>query len=246
MNIKKIFISLIIIISISLITQINPVQAALQANGDTIATKDRNTWMIEVRKMESLGGTLGLTETQNADLTSSSGSNKLDIHMQKNTEYGAMALLSASAYGKPTKVENGETTTGNETGVIISYNKEWTAAQYTEHISGTSYADRYINYYNLGSSNKKRGDALLETAGWHSTTYVYYSNGLCPGTAGTRAKPAGVVRNCNNGIFSFNNALGYYYWEYGGWINANVPQDRTASLHLPYTTRAVIINGEGI
>ena len=130
MKSKKIIIILMLIISFSLIFQINTVQAALQSNENAGVTKNRDTWMTEIRQMEILGGSLGLEETQNTDLTFIGESNKLDIHMQKNTEYGAMALLSASAYGKPDKIDDGDTTTGNETGVVMPYNPEWTAAQY--------------------------------------------------------------------------------------------------------------------
>ena len=49
----------------------------------------------------------------------------LDIHMEKNTEYGAMAILSASAYGNQNVIGDGETTTGNKSGVYMKLNKEW-------------------------------------------------------------------------------------------------------------------------
>ena len=108
MKSKKIIIILMLIISFSLIFQINTVQAALQSNENAGVTKNRDTWMKEIRKMETSGESLGLEETQNENLTFKEKSNKLDIHMQKNTEYGAMALLSASAYGNPEKIGNGK------------------------------------------------------------------------------------------------------------------------------------------
>ncbi len=175
MKSKKIIIILMLIIIFSLIFQINTVQAALQSNENTGVTKNRDTWMTEIRKMETLGESLGLTETQKEDLTFTGESNELDIHMQKNTEYGAMALLSASAYGNPDKIKDGDTTTGNETGVVMPYKAEWTAAQYTDHIGGTNYASRYINYYTVrDGATEKNGDALLETKGWHGSSYTYY------------------------------------------------------------------------
>lgn len=248
MKVKKILIVLIILIMISFTVQINIVEAALQSNGDTVAKKNRDTWMTQVRTMESLGGTLGLTETQNADLTSSSGSNSLDIHMQKNTEYGAMALLSASSYGNPNKIENGETTTGNETGVVIPYNKEWTAAQYTD-LWNKNVAERYINYYHTGYGNpskkieERSGDAMLETQGWHGTTYFYaYLQGLGGGSYLLHA-PYGLVRNIGDGIFGYNNSGGAT----GNLTSVhNSMGDRTANISNSYTSRAVIINGEGI
>lgn len=247
MKAKKILIVFIIIMSLSLVLQINKVQAALQANEDNPAKKARNTWMTEVRQMESLGGTLGLKETQNADLTSSSGSNNLDIHMQKNTEYGAMALLSASAYGKPTKIENGETTTGNETGVVIPYNNEWTAAQYTDFANVLGLpkgAQRYWDSYNLKDATNKAGDALLETRGWHSTKNAYaYDQQQFSGYY-NHYKPGGIIRNMN-GIFGFNNNSGL--WMNNPWhLSSNQDKMQRVDLTWNYPTRAVIVNGEGI
>ena len=36
----------------------NNVNAILQSNGDTIATKGLNAWILQIRKMQSTGGTL--------------------------------------------------------------------------------------------------------------------------------------------------------------------------------------------
>ena len=127
---KKTKISIVLLIMMTALLILMPTsKAALQSNGSTVANQSLNDWFINIRKMESLGGTLGLTETINADLTSGSGSNNLDIHMQKNTEYGAIAILSASSYGNPNIIASGETTTGNETGIVMNLNKEWVAAE---------------------------------------------------------------------------------------------------------------------
>ena len=98
----------------------NSSKAVLQSNGNDGATYNLNDWMMNVRKMEELGGAMGLGETINDNLTSSGASNNIDVHMQKNTEYGALAILSASSYGNPNKINSGETTTGNanETTII--------------------------------------------------------------------------------------------------------------------------------
>lgn len=250
MKVKKILVILIVLMMLSFTIKINIVQAALQSNGNAPATKNRNTWITQVRTMETLGGTLGLIETQNADLTSSSGSNSLDIHMQKNTEYGAMALLSASSYGNPSKIENAGTTTGNETGVVIPYNKEWTAAQYTDIVGKTSYAERYIDYYT--GYGIKKGDALIETQGWHATTYfhggtdkeVYVKYADRAGANGYYSV-LGLVRNIGDGIFGYNNTGGPYVWASNDhkWGRNG---DHTAKIENAYTSRAVIINGEGI
>lgn len=244
MKIKKILITLIGIVSISFIFNCNAVQAALQSNGQTPATKNRDTWMTQIRAMESQGAGFGLTESIKADLTSSTGSNNIDIHMQKNTEYGAMALLSASSYGNPNKIGNGETTTGNSSGVVIPYNKEWTATQYTDYVGKTSFADRYIDYYVGSSWERKKGDGLLETQGWHSTTYVY-AHGQNGGYNYCYVTPYGLVRNIGNGIFGFNNSGGWIQFNKWYW-DSRFNIDSTTQISNAYTSRAVIINGEGI
>ena len=80
---------------------VGQVKAALQANPNTqYKKKDSATnWISNFRKMETAGGAMGLKETLNTDLTSSSGSNGIDVHMMRTTEYGAIAILSASGYG---------------------------------------------------------------------------------------------------------------------------------------------------
>lgn len=83
---------------------------------------------MNVRKMEELGGAMGLTETLNDNLTSTT-SNNIDVHIERNTEYGAMAILSVSNYGNPSKIKNGETTTGNKSGIVINFNNEVTSVQ---------------------------------------------------------------------------------------------------------------------
>ena len=145
-------------------------KAVLQSNGNDGATYNLNDWMVNVRKMEELGGAMGLSETLNSNLTSSSDSNNIDVHMQKNTEYGALAILSASSYGNPNKVNDGETTTGNVTGVVMKLNSEWVAAGTV--YEATNYANAVGRYKNIYYKNysKRNGDAITETYGWHGST----------------------------------------------------------------------------
>ena len=112
--------------------------------------------------------------------------------MEKNTEYGAMAILSASSYGNPGKIENGQTTTGNETGVVINLNKEWVAAGQLLDLSVFTNANgRYKNSY-TPTYSAKVGDAITETKGWHgSTSSVWLSESQFPRYAETIA---GLIR----------------------------------------------------
>lgn len=217
----KVIIGLLIIVMVLLILMPSS-KAALQSNGGTSTTQKLEDWITNIRKMESIGGALGLTETINSDLTSSSGSNNLDIHMQKNTEYGAIAILSASSYGNPNKIASGETTTGNETGIVININKEWVAAQAVnppDYIVNVN--SKYKNVY-VDKLSDKVGDAMLETKGWHSGSSDWNQ----------RWSYNGLIRAYSGSIFS--------YYSNGG--SASTPSYKEKL----YASRAIMICGEGI
>ena len=107
-------------------------------------------------------------------------SNNVDVHMEKNTEYGAMAILSASSYGNPNKIASRETTTGNKTGIYINLNNEMVSAGTLQRSTQyTSANERYKNYY-TSAYVAKVGDAISETEGWHGSTnnrWLNSSNG---------------------------------------------------------------------
>ena len=157
------------------------VKAALQSNPNTqYKTQDNpTTWMTQIRQIETSGNAMGLSETLNSDLTSSSESNGIDVHMMKSTEYGAIAILSASGYGNSKKLQEStiKTTTGNRTGVYFSgTNWEYVAA--SELITGLN--NRYYDKY----GNFKAGDALGSSAsdnpgcvGWHEATLTGWNYG---------------------------------------------------------------------
>ena len=119
----KLFITILIITFILLLINSINVQATLQANPNTHNKKadSLGNWLTNFRKMEEANGAMGLKETLNSDLTASSESNNIDVHMMKSTEYGAIAILSASGYGNPEILQNSEikTTTGNKTRSIF-------------------------------------------------------------------------------------------------------------------------------
>ena len=115
---------IIVLVVAMLLLGANSSHAVLQANGGTKAKYSFAEFILKIRQMESLGGTLGLTETINTTtLLPTSESNNLDIHMEKNTEYGAIAILSVSSYGNPNKINDGQTSTGNKTGIVFNGNR---------------------------------------------------------------------------------------------------------------------------
>ena len=184
---------------------VGQVKAALQANPNTQYTKkdSATNWISNFRKMETAGGAMGLNETLKGDLTSES-SNGIDVHMMRTTEYGAIAILSASGYGNPSNAKAITSTTGNETGVMVNTNQwEWNAGGLQGSIfKGVN--SRYFDTYTDNQSSGRVGDALGSStttnpgaAGWHSASYSNWVNGSYP-----------YFARGYRGIFSFDN--GYY------------------------------------
>lgn len=216
---EKLILFTILMITLILILLPNTVNAALQSNGGTPKTDTINNWLINIRNMQATGGTLGLTDSiDNNNLTSNN--TNLDIHMEKNTEYGALVILSASSYGKPNKVNDGDTTTGNATGVKMKINREWVSAGCSSFNSAKfqSALERYKNIYTT-SYVAKKGDAILS---WHGSTRSNWLNNV---TA------SGLLRAYAGSIFS-----------YVGSGDAN----NGAIYSSSWATRAVIVVGSGI
>ena len=205
MKAKQILKKSAIIIAISLIAVMlntGKSSAALQANQNTQYTKTDTleSWQKNIRNMEATGGAMGLSETINSDLTSSSGSNNIDVHAMKTTEYGAIAILSASSYGNPSNDQAITTTTGNNTGVIL----KTSAWEYTSGGIGTQ--SKYFDAY----GSQKVGDALNVCNYWHKASNCSWI--VDAGFYFVRGK---------GGIFSFNhdNYNNYNYRHNGTYLN---------------------------
>ena len=193
---KLIIITLIIMLAIILLNTME-VNATLQANPNThyvkTNTKSTEKWMSGFRQMEEKDGGMGLSETLNEDLTASSKSNNIDVHMMRSTEYGAIAILSASGYGNSQTLQAStiKTTTGNKTGIYFSgSNWEWVAGGLENGIFSGTNKKYYDTYKNGDRSSARVGDALGETTnngcqGWHSasgsnwvgSSYPYFKRG---------------------------------------------------------------------
>ena len=187
-------------------------QAALQANAATHASGKTATgasWIQSIREMEKSGQTMGLNETIGTNLVATSGSNNIDVHMMRTTEYGAMAILSASGFGWSGKLADApvKSTTGNVTGVYVPGNRwEWTAGVCSANTVGKD--ARYYDLYTTNQTSAKVGDALgLDTyttnpgcSGWHGTSNAYWVNSSWP-----------AFMRGGNGMFSFD----VRYWTFG-------------------------------
>ena len=172
---------LVVILVVMTLLPVGNVKAVLQANSNTHykTTNTPDTWMAQIRNMEKSGEAMGLSETLNSDLTASSDSNGIDVHMMKSTEYGAIAILSASGYGNPQTLQNSstKTTTGNKTGVYFNETYwEYVAGGYNENIFKGVNA-KYYDAYTNSTTSAKAGDALGSSTGtnpgcnrWHSAT----------------------------------------------------------------------------
>ena len=205
----KLILLTLIILLVTILLNTSEVQATLQANPNTHYKKADTpaNWMTNFRKMEETGGAMGLSETLNEDLTSSSGSNNIDVHMMRTTEYGAIAILSASGYGNSKTLKNSEikTTTGNKTGVYLNGGDwEFNAGGLEKYIfSGVN--KKYYDTYTSSRSSAKVGDALGERTnngcqGWHSAYNDVWVNGSNP-----------YFFRVSGGVFSFNcNSGGTY------------------------------------
>lgn len=194
MKVNKIEIILILIVTILLLGS-GKVKAALQSNPNTQYTKTDilPNWVSNIRKMEATGGAMGLSETIESDLTASE-SNGIDVHCIRTTEYGAIAILSASGYGNPSNNKAITTTTGNNTGVMLNTaNYECTVGiASASSLSGVN--ARYYDLYTTSSSSAKPGDALV-CSGWHNASYYTWPSANRPG----------IIRG-RNGIFSFGSS----------------------------------------
>lgn len=223
---------ILIIVSIILLTMIMLIgesKASLQANPNTHNKKSDtiDNWMRNIRNMEKPGESMGLNETLNEDLTSSSASNNIDVHFMRSTEYGAIAILSASGYGNSKTLQESEikTTTGNKTGLYFSgTNWEWVAGGHGSipAVANERYYDTYIDEEKITARiGDALGDAININPGcqrWHNASAAYW-NGY---------NNRYFIRG-NGGLFSFGNIHGDPIYEI-----------RSAC------ARAVIANGEGL
>ena len=181
-ELNKKFLLIVSIIMLLILISMGESKATLQANPNTHLKKGDLTlnWIRNVRNMEKTGEALGLSEIINDDLTASSESNGIDMHMMRSTEYGAIAILSASGYGNPQILQESEikTTTGNKTGVYFS-GADW------EHTAGGTneaghfetidpmYYDSYTRDINTAKIGDALGNATIKNPGcmgWHLTT----------------------------------------------------------------------------
>lgn len=229
MKTKKII--AIIALMLGIVLALNTNVFALQSTSTGTSKIDAATyWITTIRKIEGENGGMGLKETINTTtLVPTSESNNIDVHLQKNTEYGAMILLGASNYGKRatntsatscwmqsgvTSITGTSTTlatsTGNISGVYelgyynmnrASYGWEWTAGGGRSFLS--SIDSRYRNIYTTATSSALAGDATVDGDINLSTWHTSRPNSNWP------SAPYGFMRGGGDrGVFSRSSNFG--------------------------------------
>ena len=201
------------------------VQSVSNGNGRGLVNTTSSQFFALIRQMESSTGPMGL----NAEINSSTGaetsqSNGIDVHMIKNTEWGAVTLLMDSDFGAKAAgtgtslAEDVRSTTGNATGVYEMYDGwEYVAGVYENMKSQTYRANlynaihdganlkpsKYVNAYSNPTdvytdySGQKPGDATGETVRWKSASTAYFVTSGGP-----------VFLRGNSGAFIFGESGG--------------------------------------
>ena len=166
------------------------VHAALQSRpGGTRKSAMYNSLFKLIREMEATGGSLGLNAILEEDVNTrayieTSESNNIDTHMCKNTEWGTVAMLSASKYGagNGNVTPNSDTSTGNMTGVYgLHEGYEIVAGGIVSLMANImkNAPIRYVDSYEEGTDGHDltryiTGDATYETRTFSGATQGYF------------------------------------------------------------------------
>ena len=219
-------------------------EAAYQSrpNFSSLVNTTTNSFFENIRKMESADGPMGLNaefKVTDTEVTETSSSNNIDVHMIKNSEWGAAVLLAASGYGAGRDDDAGTWTTGpnNYTGIYGMGNSNWeytasycqkggsnttTSQTYRSLLhsyQGSKYVDQYVNKNDQATADYDsftviKGDAIIDTMNLHS------------GNKGLVTSDNPVFRRGYGGVFAFDGGSG--------------------SSHGYGTSRAVAVCGAGL
>lgn len=198
------------------------VNAAVQSRPGVTSLKNitANDFFVKIRQMEVEGGTLGKKAQLDSTTYLDSSNNGVDVHMAKNTEWGAAAMLAASPYGSAPSGQSDASTTGNATGIYQMADGTWEYVAGIYNTTNTTYmsklknADsRYVDLYT--GEVAKRGDATLETQNWKNSSIASFATSGYP-----------IFIRSGRALFSYNSSNG-----------------RSVS---DYSSRAVLCVGSGL
>ena len=195
--------------------------ASLQSrsNVTSLTNKTASEFFRLCREMETSSGPMGLNAIITTDETTgkveeTSTSNGIDVHMIKNTEYGAAALLSASAYGNCPSGSSSSSTTQNKSGIMQMAGGQWeyvAGILKTELITSTNAKnnylksiiasdDKYKDVYDsttMSETSYKSGDATYETQKWRGASRAHWLSAFDP-----------VFYRSYYGVFYFVSSVG--------------------------------------
>jgi len=267
---SKFLIILAILLLISIICS-SKADAAIQSRPgfSALVMQDIVTQYKEIRELETSKGPMGLKA--DLDTTSyndkSSTKNGIDVHMIKNTEWGAVVMLSLSSYGGGTQsnIQTYSTGSSNYTGVYgLGNTGIWertmsmvstdgstinTTNSYASTFKSMGISSQYYDLYSIGSN------ATNET---YDSFYKFnYA------AAGGTVKSNGGKGFYGDGIYEMYSMLIAYapssYYRYvtyasgpfffRGYSSSGGALSSSGSGGLAYsyyTTRAVVVSGAGL
>lgn len=157
----------------------------------------------------------------------------LDVHLQRNTEYGAMLILGLSDYGKQASgvgytnlfAESAKglpTTTGNVSGIYNIFNN----SNYAEHVAAGIPNSRYSYYLYYGTTSTNRDE--------YSTSTTALKKGDAMNLFGTTISATSWLRGGDNAYYYGMTRSGFSYniyqtYEYrSGYSNPVTNMDTNA------------------
>ena len=265
--ISKVLISLICLLVI-LMTFSSSVNAAIQSRPGFTALVNQTVveQFTEIREMETESGPMGLKATLDGTSYNDSSSNGIDVHMIKNTEWGAILMLSLSAYGGGTQSQIQTYSTGNDnyTGVYGLGNTDiWerTMTMVSTDGSSISTSNSYASTFKSMGIDSKYYDLYYATSGMSYDSYdSFYEYNYA--SAGGTVKSNGGRGFYGDGIYEMYSMLEAYYpsnpyrrvvypgspfflrgnRSYGGALSSY----NNGYANSGSTTRAVVVSGAGL
>lgn len=191
---KKLILTAIIAIAIVLFMQIPTLAYQSTPKGNSFENRVNNSnsvtgWALGIRQMEASGAGLGLNEnTLNTTTLVSGASNNIDVHLQKNTEYGAMVILGASNYGK----QGDLTTSATTSRWMHSGARTLTGTDKKASSTGNVYGVYELGYPNVNKVTKGAAE-------WVSGGNEYFLDDIAPKYRNVyKKKNIRNNRGCNN------------------------------------------------
>lgn len=252
---KKLILTAIIAMAIIIFMQMPTLAYQSTSKGNSFENRVNNSssvtgWALGIRQMEASGAGLGLNETTlNTTTLVSTTSNNIDVHLQKNTEHGAMLILGASNYGKQGDLTT--TTSSTTTRFMHRGARTLTGTDKKASSTGNVYGVYELGYPNINKTGN--GNAQEWVAGGKED-FLYEVN--------SRYKNIYEEKKGITGDATIEGDIDFATWHGGvdsDWLTSSltsgfIRSDYTSgpvferegsSPSQDYYARAVIVNGVG-